>query len=111
MSIECISLVKGSSHAQTISRRIPSQSDRARPRWQTSEKRCARPWYQAGGLQQWVRQDRIDRGEIPGTSTTDHTELVRAKRRIRELEQELEIVKRAAKLLGEETPHPKESTR
>ncbi len=65
----------------------------------------------AGGLQQWVRQDRIDRGEIPGTSTTDHTELVRAKRRIRELEQELEIVKRAAKLLGEETPHPKESTR
>ena len=61
----------------------------------------------AGGLQQWVRQDRIDRGEIPGTSTTDHTELVRAKRRIRELE----IVKRAAKLLGEETPHPKESTR
>lgn len=32
---------------------------------------------------------------------------MRAKRRIRELEQELEIVKRAAKLLGEETPHPK----
>ena len=65
----------------------------------------------AGGLQAWVRQDRIDRGEIPGTSSADHTELVRAKRRILEVERELEIVKRAAKLLGEEAPHPKGSTR
>ena len=65
----------------------------------------------AGGLHQWVRQDRIDRGEIPGLSTVEHAELTRAKRRIRDLEQELEIVKRAAKLLGEEAPHPKGSTR
>jgi len=61
----------------------------------------------AGGLQKWMRQDRIDRGEIPGTSSTDSTELVRPKRHIRELEQELEIIKGAAKLLGGGCPAPK----
>lgn len=65
----------------------------------------------AGGLHRWVRQDRIDRGEIPGISTSESVELTRARKRIHQLEQELEIVKRAAKLLGEEVPHPKGSTR
>ena len=65
----------------------------------------------AGGLHRWVRQDRIDRGEIPAISTAENVELTRARKRIHQLEQELEIVKRAAKLVGEETPHPKGSTR
>ena len=65
----------------------------------------------AGGLHLWVRQDRIDRGAISGTSTTENIELARARKRIHDLERELEIVKRAAKLLGEDVPHPKESTR
>ncbi len=65
----------------------------------------------AGGLHRWVRQDRIDRGEISGISTSESVELTRARKRIHELEQELEIVKRAAKLLGEDAPHPKGSTR
>lgn len=65
----------------------------------------------AGGLHTWVRQDRIDRGEITGTTTAESVDLARARKRIHELERELEIVKRAAKLLGEEAPHPKESTR
>lgn len=65
----------------------------------------------AGGLSNWFRQDRIDRGEIPGRSTTESAELRAARKRIRELEQELAIVKAASKLLGEEKPHPKGSTR
>jgi transposase len=36
----------------------------------------------------WVRQDRIDRGELAGTSTVDNAEL-RAARRIADLESEL----------------------
>lgn len=37
----------------------------------------------------WVRQDRIDCGEIPGTSTEENAELRAARRRIAELEAEL----------------------
>jgi putative transposase len=49
----------------------------------------------------WVRQDRIDRGEIPGTSSQESTELRAAKRRIAELEAELATVKRASELFAE----------
>lgn len=65
----------------------------------------------SGGLSNWVRQDRIDRGELPGRSTTESAELRAAKKRIRELEEELAIVKAASKLLGEDRPHPKGFTR
>ena len=34
----------------------------------------------------WVGQDRIDRGEIPGTTTVESRELRKARRRIRELD-------------------------
>src|ERR1035437_648355 len=44
----------------------------------------------------WVRQDKIDRGEIPGTSSQESTELRAANRRIAELEAELATVKRAS---------------
>ena len=49
----------------------------------------------------WVRQDRIDRGEIAGTSSVDNAELRAAKRRIAELESELAVVKRASALFDE----------
>lgn len=62
-------------------------------------------------LAKWVRQDRIDRGELPGTSTSESAELRAARRRIRELETELVIVRQAAKFLGEDRPRPKGSTR
>ena len=64
-----------------------------------------------GGLHNWVRQDRIDRGEIAGVSTKEHADLTRANKRIRELEMEVEILKRASKFLGEDMPHPKGFTR
>ncbi len=41
----------------------------------------------------WVRQDRIDRGDLAGTQTAESAELRAAKRRITELEAELATVK------------------
>ena len=62
-------------------------------------------------LHGWVKQDRIDRGEIPGVSTAESRELRKAKRRIRELEDEVEILRRANAMLGSVAQHPKGSTR
>lgn len=65
----------------------------------------------ATAIHNWVRQDQIDRGERPGITTPESIELARAKKRIRQLETEVEILKRAAKLLGEDRPGPKGFTR
>ena len=61
----------------------------------------------AAAMHGWVRPDQIDRGERPGTSTPDTAELAKAKKRIRQLETEVEILKIAAKLLGEDHIGPK----
>jgi transposase len=58
----------------------------------------------------WRRQDRIDRGIEPGTTTADNEALAAANKRIRELETELEIARRAVELL-KETPDPKGASR
>jgi len=62
-------------------------------------------------LYNWIKQDRIDRGEIPGTTTTESRALRKARRRIRELEDEVEILRRANAMLGSEARRPKGSTR
>lgn len=64
-----------------------------------------------GCLRNWVRQDRIDHGEISGITTAESAELKAARKRIRELEREVEILQVAASLLGEDKPHPKGFTR
>ena len=51
----------------------------------------------------WRRQDRIDRGEVEGLTTTEKAELAAAKKRIAELETELAIAKKAVDVLKEET--------
>ena len=58
----------------------------------------------------WRRQERIDRGVDPGLSTLEQAELAVARRRIRELEAELVVHRRAAELL-KETSHPKVGSR
>ena len=58
----------------------------------------------------WRRQDRIDRGLEPGTSSTEHAALTAANKRIRELETELEIARRSLELLRE-PPDPKGGSR
>ena len=49
----------------------------------------------------WRRREQIDRGELPGLSLAEGEELRAAKQRIRELETELAVHRRAAELLKE----------
>jgi transposase len=58
----------------------------------------------------WRKQDRIDRGLVPGLSTKENGELAAARKRISELENELAIAQRAVDLLKEQTS-PKGGTR
>ncbi|MGW7386660.1 transposase [Streptomyces sp. NPDC054794] len=51
----------------------------------------------------WRRQHLIDTGQLPGTNSSDLSELTAARKRIAELEAELAIHRRAAELLGEVT--------
>ena len=51
----------------------------------------------------WRRQERVDRGEELGLTSTARTELAAARRRISELETELAVHRRAAELLKEST--------
>jgi len=53
----------------------------------------------AATLYRWRRQDRIDAGQISGLQTVQATELADAKRRIRELEEELRATKLVASML------------
>lgn len=53
-------------------------------------------------LHSWLRQDDIDYGRRPGRSTSEDAELRAARGRIRQLEQELKIVKLASKWLSAE---------
>jgi transposase-like protein len=58
----------------------------------------------------WRRQELIDTGQLPGLNRAEQTELSAANKRIRELENEVAILKRARELLRE--PHdPKGDTR
>ena len=61
-------------------------------------------------VHRWKAQDLIDRGLKPGLSTSECGELAAARRRIRELETELALVKQAAALFAEGV-RPKPSTR
>jgi transposase-like protein len=58
----------------------------------------------------WRRQELIDSGQLPGTTSANNAELVAARRRIAELEAEVAIHRRAAELL-KDTSAPKGVTR
>ena len=58
----------------------------------------------------WGQQELIDSGLRPGVSSTDHAELVAARRRIAQLESELVVAGRAVELLREAVP-PKAASR
>ncbi len=46
-------------------------------------------------LGNWVRQERIDRGDKPGTTSEEHAELVRLRRENAQLKMERDLLKRA----------------
>lgn len=52
----------------------------------------------------WRKQDRIDRGVLPGLSTPERAELAAARRRINTLEAELAAERPAKQLLKEAVP-------
>ena len=62
-------------------------------------------------LYAWVNQDLVDSGRRPGMTSREHHDLVAAKRRIRELETELAIIRRASELFKEQDVRPKGSSR
>ena len=52
-------------------------------------------------LSNWLSQDAIDAGTKPGKTTADNAELREANKRIRWLEQENEVLRRAAAYLSQ----------
>ena len=62
-------------------------------------------------LSKWMRQADIDEGNKPGRSTTESAELREARRRIKLLEQENEVLRRAAAYLSQANLPGKGSTR
>ena len=52
-------------------------------------------------LQKWMRRADIDEGRRPGVSSTESAELREANKRIRLLEQENEVLRRAAAYLSQ----------
>jgi putative transposase len=58
-------------------------------------------------LHRWRRQQRIDQGQVCGISGADRSELAAAKQRIRDLEEGVKILRKAAAAVEEVVP-PKE---
>ncbi|KNX36553.1 transposase [Luteipulveratus halotolerans] len=62
-------------------------------------------------LNKWLRQAAVDDGDKPGTTTAESADLREANRRIRLLEQENEVLRRAAAYLSQAHLPGKGSTR
>ena len=74
---------------------------RGRPEGTTLEQVAADFGIHPMTLSKWLRQAAVDDGDRPGVTTTESAELRQANRRIRLLEQENEVLRRAAAYLGQ----------
>lgn len=59
----------------------------------------------------WLKQDRIDRGEAEGATTSQQLELAAARRRIRQLETELAVARKVNEVFLSEGIAPKGCSR
>lgn len=64
-----------------------------------------------GTLNKWLRQERIETGQQPGATRAENDELRELRRRNRLLEQEVEVLRRAAAYLSQAHLPGKGSTR
>lgn len=64
----------------------------------------------AESIYTWRRQDRIDRGLVPGLTSAEKAELTAARKRITDLETELKTTRRAIELVRGVVP-PKGDTK
>ena len=101
---------RGGRCAEALPGGVPPEGSRSCRRGQACCSGRARPGDQRAGIYTWREQQLIDSGQVPGITSTDHAELVAARKRIAELENELAIHRRAAELLGDVVP-PKGGTR
>jgi transposase len=62
-------------------------------------------------LRNWMRRADVEAGARPGTTVAEHAELREAKKRIRLLEQENEVLRRAAAYLSQANLPSKGTTR
>jgi fatty-acyl-CoA synthase len=58
-------------------------------------------------LRNWPAADNVDNGDTPGLTTKERTELTELRKRVRTLEMETEILKRAAALFARDNVLPK----
>ncbi|MBC7517702.1 MAG: transposase [Microbacteriaceae bacterium] len=96
--------MRGFLQSTTLPRRVPPARSRTRASGKSITTAAMQLGVSAAALHQWVHQDQIDRGERPGITTPETAELAKGKKRIRQLETEVEILKTTAKLLGENRP-------
>ena len=54
-------------------------------------------------LRKWVRQDEVDSGQVPGVSTAESEELRELRKKNRELEETIEILKAATSFFVRES--------
>lgn len=59
----------------------------------------------------WLKQEKIDRGEIEGLSTDQALDLAAAKQRIKELETELAVSRKVNEVFLDQDLAPKASSR
>lgn len=59
----------------------------------------------------WLKQEKIDRGEIAGLSTEEALDLAAAKRRIKQLETELAVSRKVNEVFLDQDLAPKASSR
>ena len=59
----------------------------------------------------WLKQERVDRGEEAGRTTDQQLELAAAKRRIKQLETELAVARKISEVFLKEGISPKGSSR
>ena len=104
----CLRPLRRVTHAVPLSTRIPSQGPGSDRRWKARGFYCERPGSERPDhLYTWRKQELVDTGVEAGLTTIEADELRTAKRKIKDLETELAVTRRANELLKEQVVSPR----